>query len=83
MGNAHAPAPKYIRKFALHHIASLLGPEVAAHVAGHDPGSALFRGVARSATAVRHYVSIEQIAKSEYHRYAKWLESIAPNELLT
>ena len=56
--------PKYVGKFALNHMAQLLGPKVAAHIAGHDLGLSIFRSVAATSTATRHYVSIEDLRET-------------------
>ena len=80
-----APVPKSIRKFALQHIALLLGPQAAAHIGGHDPGSQLLLlpSAVRTRVTEKHYVSIEELVKNEYHRYAEWLErNVAPRALL-
>ena len=81
-----APAPKYIRKFALDRIAEMLGPDIAAHIAGHDPGAQLQRalGSARTKVTGRHYVRLEDIAAERYYEYARWLErNVAPRSLLS
>ncbi|WP_338252162.1 hypothetical protein [Pyrodictium abyssi] len=80
-----APAPKYIRKFSLHHIARMLGPQAAAHVGGHDPGAELIQipSAVKTKTTEENYISLEDLVKMEYHRFARWLEeNVAPRSLL-
>lgn len=79
-----APAPKYIRKFALQHIALILGPQAAAHFGGHDPGAQLIQipSAVKTKVTEKNYISVEELAKNEYHRYARWLEEVAPRHLL-
>jgi len=79
-----APVPKYIRKFALDAIAELLGPDIAAHVAGHDPGAKLWRALpaVKTKTTGKRYVRLEDIAAEQYHLYAEWLErEVAPRHV--
>ena len=63
-------APTFVRKYALHHMARLLGPQVAAHIAGHSHGSELFPALVRDEILEQHYISIEDLAARLYHRYA-------------
>ena len=79
-----APAPKYIRKFALHYIAMILGPQAAAHIGGHDPGAQLLQipSAIRTKVTEKSYISVEELVRYEYHRYASWAEAnVAPPQL--
>ncbi len=81
-----APAPKYIRKFALQHIALILGPQAAAHIGGHDPGAQLLQlpSAVRTKVTEKSYINVEELAKNEYYRYAGWVEeNVAPRTLIS
>jgi len=66
--------PKYVRKFALHHMARLLGPDIAAHIGGHEEGGELMpMPVAETKIIKERYISVKDLARKLYHIYAEWV----------